>query len=386
MRDCIICLPLTIPSEVKIGLVMAPFIVSMLSRLTGAASVCCVSLTGLRYEGVGSDEIAHCFESFRKLLCRMGIPIDHFWADSDTGHIDRLQGYCEKLVAIGALQHRQTQTLICQCGAVEILPEALHADWSRNHKVLRLEESGVFCMLCNTPLETRQGHCLMLESRFAEETLSVLPSFYAREIGELRKKFHQPLLISRQKKNGRRVSLFGQMWRLDTDFCWSLLFCSLLEDGFRPSAVVVSSRSLKPLVWSLGISRNLSGNLRDTAIIVTPFVRFESGKPSSSGATILRKLVDRYGRLPIRLMMASGLKWDQKEVVVSSSALFWALKSLGRESVVTIPADTNKVALPLSKALQMMKGNLAERLITDLRKKKRVSLSQYQHLLLERRD
>lgn len=385
MKDCVICLPLTIPSEIKIGLVLAPFAVSMLSRLTGTASVCCANLTGLRYEGIGADEATNRLEDFRKLLERMGIPIDHFWADSDTNHVDRLQGYCERLVATGALRYRRTQTLICQCGAVEILPEALRADWSRSHKVLRFEKGFASCMLCNTSLEAVQRSCLMLESRFMDGALFVLPPFYAKEIGELREKFQQPLLVSRQKKDGRRVSLFGQTWRLDTDFCWSLLFCSLLEDGFHPSAVVVSSRSLKPLVWSLGISRKLSGNLLDTTIIVTPFVQFRSGEPPSSGANILRKLIDRYGRLPIRLMMASWLKQDQKEVVASSGTLFWALKALSRESIA-ISADTDKIPLSFPEATRMMDGNLAEQFISDLRKGKCVQLSQYQRLLLERRD
>lgn len=384
MKDCIICLPLTIPSEVKTGLVLTPFVVSMLSRLMGATSICCVNLTGLRYEGLEANEVTQRFESFQKLLGRLGIPIDHFWVDSDTNHIDHLQRYCEKLVVDGELQSRQTLTLICQCGAVEVVPEALHADWLMDHKVLRLEKGLAFCALCNTPLETKQEPCLMLESRFAEGTLTTLPSFYTKEVEELRRKFNQPLLISRQKKGDYRVSLFGQMWQLDTDFCWSLLFCSLIEDGFHPSAVVVSNRSLKPLVWSLGISRKLFDSLQDTTAIVTPFVRFESGKPQSPSVDTLQKLIDRYGRLPIRLMMASGLRWDQKEVVVSSGTIFWTLKALSRESIA-VP-NTSKAPLPLSEVLQMMDGNLVERLITDFRRENRVLLSRYQNLLLERRS
>ncbi|MFY9493539.1 MAG: hypothetical protein WAP55_03635 [Minisyncoccia bacterium] len=383
MKDCVICLPLTIPSEVKTGLVLTPFVVSMLSRLTEAISICCVNLTGLRYEELETNEVTQRFESFRKLLDRLGIPIDYFWVDSDTNHIDRLQRYCERLAVAGELQSRQTLTLICQCGAVEVVPEALHADWLMDHKVLRLEKGLAFCTLCNTPLETKKEHCLMLKSSFAGGTLTTFPLFYTKEVEELRRRFNQPLLISRQKKGDYRVSLFGQTWQLDTDFCWSLLFCSLIEDGFRPSAVVVSNRSLKPLVWSLGISHKLSGSLQDITAVVTPFVQFESDKPHSPSVDTLQKLIDRYGRLPIRLIMANGLKWNQKEVVVNSSVLFWTLKALSRESIA-IP-NTSKVLSSLSEVLQMMDGILAEQLIADLRKENRVLLSQYQNLLLERR-
>lgn len=384
MKDCVICLPLTIPSEVKTGLALTPFVVSMLSRLTGAASVCCVNLTGLRYEGLETNEVTQRFESFQKLLGRLGIPIDHFWVDSDANYIDRLQTYCEKLVVAGELQSRQTLTLICQCGAVEVVAEALHTDWLMDHKVLRWEKGLAFCTLCNTSLETKHESCLMLESRFAEGTLTALPSFYTKEVEELRRKFNQPLLISRQKKGDYHTSLFGQTWQLDTDFCWSLLFYSLIEDGFHPSAVVVSNRSLKPLIWSLGISRKLSDNLQNVAVIVTPFVRFESDKLQSPIVTTLQKLIDRYGRSPIRLLMASGLKWNQKEVVVSSSLIFWALKALSRE-YIAVP-NASKVPSSLSEALQMMDGDLVERLVTDLRREDCVPLSRYQNLLLGRKN
>jgi len=383
MKKCILCLPLTIPSEVKAGLALTPFVVSMASRLTGVASVCCVNLTGLRYEGLEANEITQRFESFQKLLRRLGASIDHYWVDSDVKHIARLQRYCENLVMVGELQSRQIATLICKCGTVEIVAEALHTDWSMEHKVLRREKGNMFCALCNTPLEAKHEPCLMLESHFAKGTLATLPSFYTKEVEALRREFGQPLLVSRQKKGDYRVSLFGKTWRLDTDFCWSLLFCSLIEDGFHPSAVVVSNRSLKPLVWSLGISRKLSDNLQDVTVIVTPFVRFQSDKPQSPSISMLQELIDRYGQSPIRLLMASGLKWDQKEVVVSSSTIFWAIKALSRESVAT--PDTSKVPPSLSEALQMMDGNLVDRLVADLRKENRVPLSLYQNLLLGRR-
>lgn len=383
MKNCIVCLPLTIPSEIKVGLVLTPFVVSMVSKLSGIESVCCVNLTGLRYEGLEVNEITQRFENFRKLLSRLGAPIDHYWIDSDASHINRLQKYCEKLVAAGELQSRSVSIAICQCGAVEVLTEALHADWLMEHKVIRWEKNRAFCTLCNTPLETKHEPCLLLESDFGNGTLTMLPSFYAKEGEALRIKFGQPMLISRQRKGDYCVSLFDRMWRLDTDFCWSFLFHSLIEDGLRPSAVVVSNRSLKPLIWSLGLSRKLSDSLQDMTVIVTPFVKFKSEKLKFPNVGTLQKLIDRYGRLPIRLLVASGLKWDQKEVMVGSDTIFWSLKALSREDIV-IP-DMNKMVLPLSEILPIMDGGLIEQLITDLRKENSVPLSQYQNLLLERR-
>lgn len=384
MKNSVLCLPLTIPSEVKVGLAITPFVVSMISKLTGITSVCCVNLTGLRYENLDTNETTQRFENFQKLLARLGASIDHYWTDNNINHIDRLQTYCEKLVATGELYSRQILTLVCQCGAVEVASEALHADWLMDHKVLRWEKGRAFCSLCNTPLEDKHEHCLMLESHFAEGTLAILPSFYTKEVEKLRKKFTQPLLISRQKKGDYRVSLFGQMWQLDTDFCWSLLFCSLIEDGFRPSVVVISNRSLKQLIWSFGISRKLSNILQELSVIVTPFIRFENNRPQLSNVNTLQNLIDSYGQLPVRLLMASGLKWNQKEVVVNLNTIFWALKALSRDSFAVPTA--NKTPISLSKALQMMNGNTVEQLITNLRRENYVPLSRYQSLLLKRRN
>lgn len=383
MKNCIVCLPLTIPSKIKAGLVLTPFVVSMVSQLSGIESVCCINLTGLRYEGLEVDEITRRFENFRKLLRRLGAPIDHYWIDSDASHINRLQKYCEKLVANGELQSRSVSIAICQCGAVEVLAEALHADWLMEHKVIRWEKNRAFCTLCNTPLKTELDHCLLLESDFGNGTLTMLPSFYAKECGALRTKFGQPMLISRRGKGDYRVSLFDRVWRLDTDFCWSFLFQSLIEDGLHPSAVVVSNRSLKPLIWSLGLSRKLSDSLQDMTVIVTPFMKLNSERLKSPNAGTLHKLIDRYGQLPIRLFMASGLKWGQKDVVMSSDTIFWSLKALSHESAV-VP-NVERTILPLSETLPMMEGRLTEQLITDLRKESSVPLSQYQNLLLERR-
>ena len=380
MQHCVLCLPLTVPSEVNPGFAMTPFVLSTVSRLTGLTSVCCINLTGLRYEGIAKHEVSKRFEQFRKLLDRLGTSIGHYWTDNEPGHVARLQGYCEQLVETGDLQTRIAPTLICQCGAAEVVEEAINSDWSMDRKVLHQRDGRVFCRRCNTPLKAVRKPCLLLESRFGGKPLATFPSFYQKEVEMLQEGFGQLLLVSRQRKSGYRVSLFGRTWRLDTDFCWSLLFCSLLEDGFQPDAVIVSSRSLKPLVWSVGISRKLSRRLSAITVVVTPFVRFEASSPKPFSIGTLKQLIDRYGRSPTRLLLGSGLKWNQKEVVVSSSTIFWVLKALARDSVA-IPSAV-KATFPLSEVLPLTDGHVVDRLIANLRKEERVPLSAYQNLLL----
>lgn len=379
MKKCAISLPLTLLSEIKHGFVLTPFVISALSRLTGLTSVCCVNLTGLRYKGTSRQKVSERFSDFKALLKRLGSPVDHYWADNDSNHIARLQSYCEKLADLGELRSELKTIMVCQCGAVEIVAEATNSDWVMEGRLLEKRYDQFFCKLCSTPLETKQIPCLMLESRFGNVKITTLPSFYDKEVVELQK-FDQPVLISRQRESDCEVSLFGKLWQLDTDFCWSLMFCSLLEDGFQPVAVVVSNHVFKQLVWALGISRKLSDKIEHMAVIVTPYVSFgEVGSQLFQTKTV-SQLIDRYGRPPTRLLLGSSLKWDQKEICVSSKLIFWTLKALLCEPFVSAAGEHSM--LPIEDAVKLMDGNLVDRLVTDLRKLNTVTLSQYHKLLL----
>jgi len=310
MQPCILCLPITLPSEVKPGLVLTPFVVSTISTLTRLIAVCCVNLTGLRYESIHAKEVSVRFKKFQKLLARLGTPISQYWADNDPRHITRLQRYCEELAEIGDLKQNLATTFICQCGAVEVAEEAITSDWTMDRKVMYSRNGRIFCKLCGTQLHSTRKECLFLDSHFGGNPLVTIPGFYQKEVDMLQNGFNQPLLVSRQRKGCYRVSLFNRTWRLDTDFCWSLLFCSLVEDGFDPQAVVISSRSLKPLVWSFGVSRKLHPELNTITAVVTPYVRFETTDPKSPIIGSIMELLDRYGRVPVRLLLGCGLKWN----------------------------------------------------------------------------
>jgi hypothetical protein len=380
MKECVVCLPLTLLSDIKPGFLLTPFVVSMMAQLAGFTSVCCINLTGLRYQNMTEKDTADRLTRFKVLLKRLGIQINHYWIDSDPSHVLRLQNYCDRLANSGELRASVRSVLICQCGAVEVVAEAINSDWIADGKVLERRNDQIFCKLCNASLEKVRKSCLLLESHFKNVEIVTLPSFYKKEVGALQE-FDQPLLVSRNRKSDHSVVLFGQTWQLDTDFCWSLLFCSLLEDGFQPTTIVVSNHNLKQLVWALGISRKLSDRITGVTAVVTPYVNFgEVGSQLSTIGTI-QELVDRYGCLPTRLILGSALKWEQKEICVSSKTIFWALKGLSRKPFTTI-GEPIESANQISGIPTLMDGNLIDNLITNLRKEDSLTLSQYHQILL----
>jgi len=176
----IVCLPITIPSGVKLGLAITPFTVSAIAKLTGLAPVCCINLTGLRYEGLGVRDVSHRFEQFKKLLIRLGLPIAHYWADNDRHHISMLKKYCKTLATAGILQMRTAITLTRECGAVEVVEAAINSDWSMDCKVMYSRGNATFCKLCNTPLRAKCRDCLFLETGFSGNPLVAVPDFYQK--------------------------------------------------------------------------------------------------------------------------------------------------------------------------------------------------------------
>jgi len=352
----------------------------MVAQLAGLTSVCCVNLTGLRYRGMTEMDIINRFSGFKMILKRLGFRIDHYWADCDPKHKLLLQIYCDRLAGLGELRTSVRSVLICQCGAVEVVAEAVEYGWIVDGKVLERRNHQVFCRLCNVPLEKVQKPCLLLESRFKNVEITTLPSFYKKEIAALQE-FDQPLLVSRNRRSDHSVKLFGQTWQLDTDFCWSLLFCSLLENGFQPTTVVVSNHNLKQLVWALGISRKLSDNIAGATAFVTPYVSFGEAGSHLSRIKTIQELVDRYGCLPTRLILGNALRWEQKETCVSSKTIFWALKGLSCKPII-IRGELINFINQISGIPALMDGNLIDNLITNLRKKGSGTLSQYHQILL----
>lgn len=375
MKSCVLCLPLTIPSEIKPGLILTPFTVSVMSRLTGLASVCCVNLTGLRYTDISNKNVFKRFKELKTQLKRLGSSVDHYWTDNSLEYIASLQRYCDSLVASGDLQCHLSKILICDCGAVEIIKEAISSDWSTDRKVIYQSGGKIFCRRCNTQLKEAREHVLLLRTEFSGNPIVVTPSFYQKEVDTLQEGFSQPILVSRRKKNGRQVLLFGRAWQLDTDFCWSLLLCSLVEDKYDPRVVVVSSRSLKPLVWTFGVSHKVYRYLGPIMAIVTPYVQFKRYQQCA-----LSKLIDRYGQVPIRLLLASGLRWNKKDTLVDSNIIFWTIKALEKNSKYVTHASKIVSAF---EACALSDGHSTDCLISDLRKLDQVVLSPYQNILLE---
>ncbi len=382
MKKCIICLPLTLPSEVKLGFALTPFAISMIAQLSGLASVCCINLMGRRYLNMKRDEIESRVSSFQTIINRLGLNIDYYWSDNDIQHLRRIQSYCEKLFRLGELRSETRSLSVCHCGAVEVISEAIISDCTIEGKVLGVNDGVFFCKLCNTPLKNVQKPCLLLESNFQDLNIKVLPSFYKKEIAALQS-FNQPLLVSRSRKRNHTVLLSGNTWQLDTDFCWSLLFCSLRDDGLDPATVIVSNHNLKQLVWALGISGKLSKQETDIEVVIMPYVSF--GEPNSqlSRKGSVREMIDRYGRQPTRLLLGSALKWEQKEICINSNTIFWALKALSND--LTASSKTEEAPHSVSEIIRFMDGNLVDHLITSMRRADKSPVSRYHKLLLGER-
>lgn len=381
MKPTIMCLPITIPPDIKPGLVLTPFTVWMMSKLLALSSVCSINLTGMKYAGIGTDRVTDRYRMFKKTMGRLGIKFDSYWLDNDPSHLVSLQEHCDYLSSIDRLKSKDLEVLTCTCGAVEVLRDAIISKWATERKLIKEVDGQLHCKLCNSTFKSEHDQVLVLDSGFSGNPITAFPTFYQKEIDSLQVDYNQPVLVSRRKKLGRKVQLFGREWTLDTDFCWSFLFCSLQKAGFDPEVVVISNRSIKPLVLSYGISRKANVNLKPISAVVTPFTRIKDGPTSTLHQKTISSLVDRYGRIPMRFLLGNYLKWEQKDLTVDSSVIFWTMKAFEK-----VPAnmETETVAntVSISKALSMSDGNAITSFITSIRRSEKIVLTPYQKLLL----
>ncbi len=379
MKPTIICLPITIPVDVKPGLALTPFTVWIMSKLLALSSVCSINLTGMKYAGMGSNEVMERFTTFKRMMDRLGMRFDSYWLDNEQSHVKSLQGYCDELAGSRCLRSEHLEMLVCDCGAVEILEDAVSSKWATERKLITEVDGQLQCRLCNSILRSDTSQVLVLDSGFDGNPITAFPTFYQKEVDSLQAEYNQLVLVSRKRKLGNIVRLFGREWTLDTDFCWSFLFHSLQKAGFDPEIVIISNRSIKPLVLSYGISRKADAIIKPISAIVTPFATIKGGLASTSNQITISSLVDRYGATPVRFLLGDCLKWEQKDLAVDSSVIFWTMKALEKTAGYT---ETAAKVVSIPEALSMSDGNSIASLITGMRRSEKVSLTPYQKLLL----
>lgn len=380
MKPAVMCLPLTIPTDIRLGLILTPFTVWIMSKLLALPSVCSINLTGMKYAGLRTDKITGRYEMFKKIMDRLGIKFDCYWLDNDLSHIASLQGYCDELVSSNCLRSEDLEIIACNCGAVEVLKDAVASKWATERKLISEVEGQLRCKLCNSQLKSECDHVLVLDSGLGGNPIAAFPTFYQKEIDTLQADYNQPVLVSRRKKLGRKVQLFGRAWTLDTDFCWSFLFCSLQKTELEPEIVVISNRSIKPLVLSYGISRKVNADMKPISAVVTPYARITGSLALTSHQTTISPLVDRYGTTPVRFLLGGCLKWEQKDLIVDSSLIFWAMKAL--EKLSDHAEAAAKAVTSITEAMSMSDGNSIASFVTSMRRSEKIVLTPYQRLLL----
>ncbi len=379
MKPAILCLPITIPTDIKPGLVLTPFTVWMMSKLLALPSVCSINLTGMKYANLGTNETENRYHMFKRTMDRIGIRFDSYWLDNEPAHVASMQEYCDGLSNDDCLKSENLEVLACKCGAVEILKNAIVSKWATERKLIRETGGRLHCKLCGLPLQSELDQVLVLDSGFNGNPITAFPTFYQKEVDSLQAEYNQPVLVSRKRKLGNKVRLFGREWTLDTDFCWSFLFRSLQKSGFDPKVVAISNRSIKPLVLSYGISRKTKADIKPISAVVTPFAQIKGSLTSTSHQITVSPLVDRYGATPIRFLLGDCLKWEQKDLVVDSSIIFWAMKGLEKAADYT---ETAAKVVSIPEALSMSDGNSIAPFITGMRRSEKIALTPYQQLLL----
>lgn len=316
-------LPITLPQRPKLGLAITPFVMSLMAAATGVESVLCLNKVGMRYQHLHNEDLEERQDTYLRLLSGTGAMPDHLWTDNGPEYIGYLEQCLRQLADRGFLKVNDGIVFGCACGRVEISEVALIR--ARFDQKLLTYSHGVWsCKVCSSALTSKKSVGLYFYSQIPN--VSVYPNIYQVKVKAMREDLDHPWLVSRTARDGTQVKLKEQSWVLDTDFAWAFVHASLVDSNLIPTYSVVSNRNLKQMIWVAMISNALQGKF-ESEIIVTPYINI---KTSNQGGDLQdwEYLLHRYGKKPLRFLIAQGVRWSSSDLTLDSSALFWALKAL----------------------------------------------------------
>jgi len=146
---------------------------------------------------------------------------------------DNSQDYKECVINVvydlfnrGFLKIQKMSMIYCDCGVVE-LPYVVYKTLKAQNRYKNIQQDR--CKECGSKLLQKTESVLVLHLPNEKMEISISPSFYKNRLEQGFENFQRPIVISRNHRNGLRVTLKGQSFNLDTDFYW-MVYLIYLND------------------------------------------------------------------------------------------------------------------------------------------------------------
>jgi len=315
MRPCITCLPITPSTSSNLGLFVIPFVLDVLGTRLGLEKVLAVNVNGLKLNPNGIEGTRSVFIED---LSSLGISNDFVWEDRKKENLLIVKLFFQQLLSSGKITFERVTVMRCPCGVVEMLEDS--DNLSERRRLYQNQNGRIYCRLCSQPVEKYQEKAYLFFFPNISPFLDIQSPVFVKEVWQLVAKFAgKKFLISRTRYSDILLDSDQQQLFLDVDFIWYLLLPLLTAFGYAPKILVGGQKNLMACCFILAMFALL--NREKATLLVTPYCYAESRTSLKDAFGPFRLLVSIYGKKALRIFLASGLNWHQKESTLEARLL-----------------------------------------------------------------
>lgn len=350
----------------KLGLMLVPYIVDVLSKKMEISRVLALNVNGLKLDtnNIGDHVSGYIFAN-----SQLGITPDFVWRDDQQENVYWIRVFFHQLEAEGYIRKELREILRCPCGVVETLSSADNISDTR--KLYDTVDGNARCRICKKSLIKEIVNVYLFKIPRVPINRYISPEFTRREIHNMSERFSGlSLLISRTRDTAISLWTGKEHIYLDADFGWQMYLPILCRFGYQPVALIGSQKNLfgcyLAMVLSFLIDKTMPG------LIVPAYCKVNSSKDVYQ----LDSFAD-WGQSVTRLYLASHCTFQKKEVVFDTSSIRLVSYVVRRMGLVSGPAKR----LSLSEAVSACEGKNIRKALFEKRANRTIDESIFSNLL-----
>jgi hypothetical protein len=294
---------------------VSPYTVSVIAKMTGAKAFFPLNMMSLRGEAWGS--VAEGVATYERALSALGYlrTEDTVLSDASPEVVRYAQECVARSVDDGVCEFRPEDISTCTCGRVEILTRLVDVLAESNQLRVIDERNGLYyCKVCASELQEKRHETLMYQQGDLAQPM-VWPSIYMRSlagaVGELEQKTY---LVSRRLSARKYETAISSDLCIDPDFHTAIYLRYLSEIvGDSEVSVVVSAQHLYRGSRAIATANGLGTPIRFN-LIVHPMFDFATGNTMFGRTMSSAEYLDLLGgATALKLFQATMLQWGRAE-------------------------------------------------------------------------
>lgn len=324
MKEGIFTLPLTPRENPSLFFYLTPFIADVWGKIERKPVYILVNLQGMKYSPTALQSFTQHIE---KLEIKRKMIYDLEYS------LDRLQTDCDQLLKEGVLNFGLDEILICECGRVECLSEALPM---KSFRVIDSFSSSLKCKFCQQSLRVKKTEVLKWHVADCSIPECIWYDSALKEIKDKSKEIsNRAYLVSRTKHSCPEISLGRKSVKIDVDFFWKLFMVNLIKKlEFVTIDLPVTSTVYPQMLLFYSLAKQIKPDI-EIKVYSVPKVFFKN-------QTFANEEIWCLDPLTLRLLLSFGIGRTRKEFFLESKIVHWT-----KITVENIPLHPNGLSSQL---------------------------------------